>query len=307
MKSFFIEHPQAIIAGVIGIAMLAQFIASSFKLPSILLLLLAGISVSPVGLGLFPTEILAQSEGFLFGCVSISVAIILFEGGLTLRLSELKDGTAYSVNGLIIIGSLVTWLLTTVAALLLLNVTTEIAILLGAMLVVTGPTVVGPLLRMIRPVGRVGSIAKWEGILIDPVGVMLAVLVFEAIVIGGSGNSRWVEIVLGLLRTVVAGGVIGILGAQLLVFLIKRHFVPDHLQAVVALAVMLVAFVATNLIQHEAGLFTVTLMGIWLANQKQIPIKDIQDGDDPPGKPAVPGGIDSGGPTGCGRVVDDAY
>ena len=114
----------------------------------------------------------------LFPIVSLAVAAILFEGGLTLKFSELKS-SGNIVLRLVSAGALVSWVLTSLAAWLLLSMDGRLAILLGAILVVTGPTVVMPLLRHIRPSRRIGSIVKWEGIVIDPIGAVLAVLVFE--------------------------------------------------------------------------------------------------------------------------------
>src|SRR5690606_9764161 len=119
----------------------------------------------------------------LFPIVSLSVGVILFEGGLSLKLEDLRH-TGSVIRNLITVGALVTWVLTTAAAYFILGLNLALAVQLGAVLVVTGPTVIGPLLRHVRPSGQVGSILRWEGILIDPVGATLAVLVFDAILIG---------------------------------------------------------------------------------------------------------------------------
>ena len=116
--------------------------------------------------------------------MSLAVAIILFEGGLNLRFTELRKTRGVLLN-LITVGILISWLIGTSAAYFILNIDLPLAVLLGAIIVVTGPTVIMPLLRYLRPGGQVGSILKWEGIIIDPVGAILAVLVFEIIIAGG--------------------------------------------------------------------------------------------------------------------------
>ena len=148
------------------------------------------------------------------------------------------------------------------------------AILLGAILVVTGPTVVGPLLRHIRPIGPVASILKWEGITIDPIGALLAVLVFEVIVSDG-GSSPWAHSGVALLKTVIAGGGLGLAGAAILTMLLQRYWVPDELQNAVSLMLVVAAFATSQMIQEESGLFAATVMGIALANQKKVQIEHI--------------------------------
>ena len=171
-------------------------------------------------------------------------------------------------------GALVTWLLTTACAQIILGLDPRISALLGAVLVVTGPTVVAPLLQHIRPVKRVGSIAKWEGIVIDPIGAVLAVLVFDGVLAHGGEPSYW-EMFGLLLRTVVIGGLMGGLSAWSLVQLVKRYWIPDFLHGVVFLASALGVFAVSNVLQEESGLVTVTFMGVVLANQKSISIHHV--------------------------------
>ena len=116
--------------------------------------------------------------------------MVLFEGGLSLRLADLQASGAV-IRNLVTVGAAVTWVVGAVAARLLLGLDWPLAILLGAILVVTGPTVIGPLLRHVRPSGSVGPILMWEGIVIDPIGAILAVLVFEAIAIGPGPGRAW--------------------------------------------------------------------------------------------------------------------
>lgn len=248
----------------------AQWLAWRVRLPSILLLLLSGFLLGPILGWIHPDELLGET---LFPIVSISVGLILFEGGLTLKLKELP------VNGqvifrLISVGALVTWIIATLGARFFLGFGWPVAILTGAILIVTGPTVVGPLLRQIRPKGRAGTILKWEGILIDPVGAVLAVLVFEVIRLGGV-DSVPTYILLGILRSLVVGVVFGLLGAGLLVLLLRRYLIPDHLQNGVTLLLVVGLFTLSDWLAPEGGLLTVTVMGFALANQPWVPIRHI--------------------------------
>jgi len=171
-------------------------------------------------------------------------------------------------------GAIITWIIAAGSAYFILSIDLRLSILLGAILVVTGPTVIGPLLSHVRPLKRVGTILKWEGILIDPVGAILAVLVFEAI-IAGEMSAAGTVILLGILKTIVIGGVIGFGMAQLLVLLLRKFLIPDILQESVALVMVVSAFVFSNMLQAESGLLTVTLMGLFMDNQKHVSIKHI--------------------------------
>ncbi|HXH61211.1 MAG TPA: cation:proton antiporter, partial [Fimbriimonadaceae bacterium] len=158
---------------VVGIA--AQWFAWRVRLPAIVLLLLGGIVMGPATGFLNPDAILGTA---VVPIVSLAVAIILFEGGMSLRVNELR-GTGVQVSMLVTVGAAVTWALGSLLAWWLLGLDSRLAILVGAVLIVTGPTVVGPLLRHVRPSGKSGTILKWEGLAIDPVGAICAVLAFE--------------------------------------------------------------------------------------------------------------------------------
>ncbi|GAB4575074.1 MAG: sodium:proton antiporter [Anaerolineae bacterium] len=253
---------------VLGIA--AQWLAWRLRLPSILVLLLVGFVAGPVTGFLHPDELFGD---LLSPAVSISVALILFEGGLSLKWHELNEvGTV--VRRLITVGVVITWVLSAAAAYWLLGLDAQLSLLLGAILTVTGPTVVIPLLRDIRAVGRVRAVLRWEGILIDPIGVMLAVLVFEAIVIADQQQAA-IEVVSGLLSTLAVGLILGAGLAVLLTALLRRYWIPDYLQNPVVVMAVVGGFVLSDLIQPEAGLLTATVMGVVMANQRATPIKHI--------------------------------
>jgi len=248
----------------------AQLLAYHLRLPSILLLLLSGFLLGPL-LGLIrPDELLGEA---LFPLVSLSVGIILFEGGLTLKLKELPAGGPV-IFRLITVGALATWAIASLGARLILGFDWSLAVLVGAILIVTGPTVVGPLLRQIKPRGRAGAILKWEGILIDPVGAVIAVLVFEVIALGGVDSlSRY--LVAGILSSLLVGLAFGLLGAVILLLLMRRYLIPDYLQSGVTLAFVLGLFMLGDLLAPDGGLLTVTVMGIALANQSWVPVRHI--------------------------------
>ncbi|MFQ5425246.1 MAG: cation:proton antiporter [Phycisphaerae bacterium] len=258
------------IAGIVILGAVAQWLAWRVGLPSILLLLTFGIIAGPLTGRLDPDALLGD---LLFPLVSLSVALILFEGGLSLKLSEFRKVGAV-VRNLVTLGALVTWLLTTLAARFLLHLPMPIAALLGAVLVVTGPTVIGPMLRQMRPAGSVGAALKWEGIVIDPIGALLAVLIFEAIAIGEPGAAA-LHVAGAVTKTIVFGGGIGAAAALLLIVMLERYWIADFLQNAVSLMLVVAAFTLANHLQHESGLLAVTVMGFALANQKRVDVEDI--------------------------------
>ncbi|MGE3800811.1 MAG: cation:proton antiporter [Candidatus Kapaibacterium sp.] len=258
------------LTSILVLGIVAQWLAWRFVLPSILILLAFGFLAGPVLGFIEPNAILGD---LLFPIVSVSVAIILFEGGLTLRFSELSE-IGKVVRNLVTVGALITWVGSSLAAYLLFDLNLGIAILLGAILVVSGPTVVMPLLRHVRPNRRIGSILKWEGIVIDPIGALLAVVVFEVIISGNIIEKTFVTLE-GLILTILIGTAIGIGAALFFVLLLKRYWIPDFLHNPVSLMTVVGAFAISNTIQHESGLFAVTVMGIALANQKMVDMKHI--------------------------------
>ncbi len=264
------QHILIAIASIVTLGIAAEWIAWRIHLPSILVLLLFGFLAGPFTGFLNPDVVLGD---MLFPVVSISVAVILFEGGASLRLQDLRriGGT---VRNLVTFGALVSWFLGAAAAYYILDPGLAPALLLGAILVVTGPTVILPLLRHVRPTHRVGTTLKWEGILIDPIGAVLAVLVFEAVIAKGFEAATAVA-VLGLMRTIAVGTIAAALGVGLLVLFIDRQWVPDFLQSPLSLMIVVAAFAASNVLQPESGLLTATLMGVALANQKRVDVKHI--------------------------------
>ena len=253
---------------VLGVTSL--WMAWRLGLPSIFILLTVGIVLGP-GLGLInPTELIGD---LLYPIISISVAIILFEGGLTLNMADLKK-TGKSVRNLVSIGNIITWITTSLAAYYILGLNIKVAILLGSILVVTGPTVIIPLLGHVRPKKKLGTILRWEGITIDPIGALQAVFVLEVILAASIGEAFGVVVTI-FLKTLLIGFAVGLTGALGLIVFIKKHWVPDFLQEAITLMLVIGTYVLSDYFQAESGLLTVTIMGIILANQKLVTIKHI--------------------------------
>lgn len=234
------------------------------------MLLIVGFVAGPVAGWIHPDELFGDA---LLPLVSLSVAIILFEGGLSLRLDELRK-VGGVVRNLLTIGVAVTWLLAAAAAYFVAGLDAPLAIILGALLTVTGPTVIIPMLRHIRPRGRVASILRWEGIANDPIGAMLAVLVFE-FVMAADVRSPAAFITGGLVSTVFVGGGMGVVAGFGLAATLHRHWIPDFLANPVALATAIIIFAFSNYIQAESGLFAVTLAGIVLAHRSPSEARHI--------------------------------
>ncbi len=259
------------VAGIIVLGIAAQWVADRLRLPSILLLLLGGFVAGPV-LGLLDPDALIGEV--LPALVSLAVGIILFDGGLSLRFTEIRE-VRVVVRRLITVGALVTIAVATLAARFLLDFDWRLSLLLASILVVSGPTVVLPLLRHIRPSARLGSAIKWEGIFIDPIGAVLAVLVFEVILVGAEGQHFTLAVLLGLLVTGAVGALVGVAAAWLLVSALKHYLVAHHLEIPVTVGMVVLAFAGSNLVRPESGLLATTIMGVAMANQRSVPVRHI--------------------------------
>lgn len=259
------------IASVVGLGVAAQWLAWRVSLPAILPLLIIGFLVGPVFGLIRPTEFL--SPELLFPTVSLAVGLILFEGGLTLKFPEVKE-TRQVVTNLVTIGAAVTWLGSVAAGYFIAGLSLSFALLFGALIIVTGPTVIGPLLRNVRPTARVANVLKWEGILIDPVGAIVAVLVFEYLVIENRSEALGQTLLL-FLSVVGVGTVVGVVGGLLLALVLRRRLIPDYLINVVVLAFVFTFFAVSNTLADESGLLATTLMGLILANLRIPNIENI--------------------------------
>lgn len=261
--------PSLMIAGVLVLGVLCQWFAWRIKLPAILPLLLTGLLLGPVLGMLHPQQALGA---FFQPLVSLSVALILFEGSLTLSWSEVRT-LVRPVRNLLTIGAAVSWFGGALGAHYLAGLPWNLALLFGALIIVTGPTVIAPLLRNVRPNRSVASVLKWEGILIDPVGATVAVLVFEAIV--ARSQATLGSALLTFLAIVVVGVALGLAGGWFVALALHRFWIPDYLREVAILALVLGVFALSNTVVHESGLTAVTAMGILLANTDLKQLREV--------------------------------
>ncbi|MFC4994633.1 cation:proton antiporter [Rubritalea tangerina] len=271
----FIEIDFGIFATfVLGLGILAQWLAWRLKLPSILLLLFFGFAAGQL-FGVNIDDFLPGPDGesIILSLVGLCVAVILFEGGLTLKFSELKESGG-PVLRLCTIGVAISFALTTLLGIYVFDWNWRVAAIMGSILVVTGPTVIAPLLRHIKPSRKMSSIVKWEGIVVDPIGAIMAVLAFQTALAGGVEQAQ-ASILNALGITLLVGVVFAFLLAKVIEALLKHHLIPDFLHSVFLLAIIAMAFSVSNAIQKESGLLTVTVLGIALANQKSVSVKHI--------------------------------
>ena len=258
------------LAVIVGTGMAAQWIAWRTQIPSIIALLIAGLLLGPVTGVIDPDELLG---GNLFPLVSLSVALILFEGGLDLPPRELRN-TGIVVRRLITVGAVISFLIGWYASREIFGISNQAAIVLGAVLVVTGPTVVGPLLRFVRPAGTTGPILRAEGVLIDPIGATAALLAFEIVLLDGA-NEAILKVAGILALTIVAGAGIGLLAAFVLDEALRRFLIPDQLIVPITFAFVVATFVAANEVQEESGLLTVTVLGMYLARRDTSTVRHV--------------------------------
>jgi NhaP-type Na+/H+ or K+/H+ antiporter len=274
------------LAGIVILGIIAQWVAWRLKLPAILPLILIGLLVGPLSTlytedgskliepiwngekGLFPGET-------LYYFVSLAISIILFEGGLTLKKAEIAN-VGPVITKLITLGSVITFFGAGIAAHYIFGLTWQISFLFAALIIVTGPTVITPILRNIPLKKDVSAILKWEGILIDPIGALVAVLVFEFISVGeGSGYTQTALIEFG--KIVLFGTTFGFTFAHALAFAIKKKMIPHYLLNVVSLSVVLLVFVESDVFAHESGLLAVVVMGMVLGNMNLPNLKELLD------------------------------
>tara|TARA_R110000765_G_scaffold101749_1_gene190072 strand:+ start:5036 stop:6898 length:1863 start_codon:yes stop_codon:yes gene_type:complete len=272
------------LAGIIILGILAQWVAWRLKLPAILPLILIGLIVGPLSTlytedgskliepiwngnnGLFPGE-------SLYYFVSLAISIILFEGGLTLKRSEIRN-IGPVITKLITLGSLTTFFGASLAAYFLFGLSWQLCFLFSALIIVTGPTVITPILRNIPLKKDVSAILKWEGILIDPIGALAAVLVYEFISVG-EGQAYTLTALIEFGKILLFGFTFGFTFAHALTFLIKKSFIPHYLLNVVSLSVVLGVFVMSDVFAHESGLLAVVVMGMVMGNTNLPNIKEL--------------------------------
>ncbi len=273
------------LGGVLILGILAQWVAWRIKVPAILPLLIIGLVVGPfstfwtadglklldpvwnekLGHGLFPKE-------HLFHFVELAIGLILFEGGLSLQRDELK-GVGPSIINLITLGSLVTFVGGAILAHFIMDLDWAMSFLFAGLIIVTGPTVIGPILRNLPLKRNISAILKWEGILIDPIGALVAVLMYEFIHIShstefGGGGAFTGDAFKHFLLIALVGTALGFFLAHLLRIFLQRHWVPHYLLTVFTLAFVLAAFVGSHNLVPDSGLLTVVVLGMVVGNME---------------------------------------
>jgi NhaP-type Na+/H+ or K+/H+ antiporter len=262
------EEVVVVVAGVLAVGVVSQWLGWRLRVPSIIFLLLFGLAAGPLTGAIHPDKTFGN---VLFPTVSMAVAVILFEGSLSLSVTALRS-SGQTLWRLLTIGAGTTLILTVFAARHILDVRLDLATLLASVLVVTGPTVIGPIVQTLGLHGKVGVILEAEGTLIDPIGAVLAVLVFQAAFLteGTAG-----DIAAGVVITFTVGGLIGLLAGLLMMFTLSRYVIPDALHNMVMLAVVICTFAIANHFNAESGLVSVTVMGITLATQRRVAVAHV--------------------------------
>ncbi|MGB5322937.1 cation:proton antiporter, partial [Lutimonas sp.] len=271
---------------IIILGILAKWVAWKFKIPAILPLILIGLFVGPFStmfsadgnkwiepvwngsIGLFPGE-------SLFNFVSLAIALILFEGGLTLKKEEIKS-VGPVIYKLITLGALVTMITAGIAAHFIIGLNWSLSFLFSSLIIVTGPTVITPILRNLPLKKDISTVLKWEGILIDPIGALVAVIVFEFISLSGDHGTEYTkETLVEFGKIIIIGFSIGFTSAYVFATSLKQRWIPHYLLNVVSLALVLGVFVLSDLFAHESGLLAVVIMGMVLGNMKISALKDV--------------------------------
>ena len=273
------------LAAIIVFGIFAQWIAWRMRIPAIFPLIILGLFLGPFSLFLDkqwidPENIFAGKTMYYF--VSLSVGVILFEGGLTLKFKEVRQ-IAGVVRNLLILGSVIMLVGGAFAAHYFLNMDYRVGLLFGSLIIVTGPTVIAPILQSVRPNRNVSTVLKWEGIVIDPIGALVAVLVYELLFVATMGAEGHHDVGLTQMAlktfflTVCVGSFFGLFSGWALNTLLRKNLIPHFLINVLSLAFVIFAFAGADSLQPESGLLSVTVMGIFLANVKTPNIDKILD------------------------------
>ena len=274
------------LSAIIVVGLLAQWIAWKMKIPAIFPLIILGLIMGPLSTifldekWIDPENIFAGKTMYYF--VSLSVGVILFEGGLTLKFKEVRQ-LAGVVRNLLIVGPIIMGIGGAITAHYFLDMDYRVGLLFGSLIIVTGPTVIAPILRSVRPKKNISTILKWEGIAIDPIGALVAVLVYELLFVstmsvGGDHSMGLTQVALKtFFLTLCVGTFFGLLSGWTLHSLLKRNLIPHFLINVLSLGFVIFAFAGADTLQAESGLLSVTVMGILLANLKTPNLDKILD------------------------------
>lgn len=268
-----------VLMAILLLGFICQWLAWLTRLPAILFLLIVGILLGPVSqliVGnyyqlLSPISIFRE---MLYPIVSIGVSIILFEGCMSLKFKEIK-GLGGTVRNIVTVGLLITVVFTTFLVHYIFDISLKVAALIGAISSVSGPTVVVPILRSVRPTEKLANIIRWEGMLVDPIGALLAVIVFIAVTVS-QYNAVW-YIATHVLLVFVVGGIGGLITGFLLGLVLKNQWIPSYLNNMFVLCFVITSFVISEHLVEGGGLLIVTIMGIIVGNMPNVDIEEILD------------------------------
>ncbi|MDA3947344.1 MAG: sodium:proton antiporter [Helicobacteraceae bacterium] len=257
------QHLTEIMASILIVGIALQWIGWRFKIPALILLIIAGFIMGPLTGWINPKE---DFGDMLHPIVSLSVAIILFEGGLNLKWHEFKQN-AQVINRLITWNVAATFSLGAIGSYYLVGLSMPVALIFGAIIIVTGPTVIVPLLKQANLNRRPAALLRWEGIINDPVGALLVVLIYGYYMLSQS-ETLVINIVMGLGLSLVVSLMLGVGVGFIVAEAFKKGKVPEHLKSPIILITVFLVYSLANLVQTEAGLMATTILGITLANQK---------------------------------------
>jgi CPA1 family monovalent cation:H+ antiporter len=261
-----------LLVGIGLFSLVSQWLAWRLRVPAILFLLTFGLLLGPVSGVLDPDRLFGE---LLFPFIELAVAVILFEGSLTLNRDEIR-GHGKVVTRLISWGVLIIWVVVAGFAHWLVGMDWTVAFLFGAIMTVTGPTVIMPMIQAVRPTRAVANILRWEGILVDPLGAIVAVLTFS-VIIASQLTTNLPEVPLLLLKTVGIGLLVGGAGGYLWGLALRRYWVPQFLHNVATLLIVFAIYAVADTVAHESGLLAVTVMGVWLANMPGVHTRSLLD------------------------------
>lgn len=265
------------IALIAGSGVAAQWLAWRLRWPSIVLMMGAGLILGPIWSVIAGAPLVHPTAAFgdyLRPMIALAVAVILFEGGITLNFRELRDASG-PVRRMVLLGFPLGWAGAVLALHYVAGLAWDLSAMIGALLTTTGPTVVLPLLRQAKLPSRIASVLKWEGIVNDPIGALSAVLVFEAIRQTALGQD-WVQAGMALALGAVIGGVLGFGFGAGLSRAFRRGWVPEPMKAPLVLAAVLVCFSVADALANETGLVAVTLFGLVVANSRLASIEEMR-------------------------------
>ncbi len=255
---------------VIFLGIASQWVAWRTRMPAIVLMSIAGLLVGPVFGWINPEA----SFGELFGpIISLAVAIILFEGSLNLDFREIR-GFNKPLLRIVTLGAFIAWIAGSLAAHYLAGLSLAVSFVIGGLFIVTGPTVILPLLRQAKLKPRPAAILKWEGIVVDPFGALLAVFAFEFIQF--INKDVTLQALLTFFAASIFAALLGVLAGKGLGWMFEKGNVPEFLKSPMVFAVVLFTFVISDEIMHETGLLAVTAMGMTMANLHIASIQDMR-------------------------------